>query len=67
MPARDLTRNGLHVGDELVVYAADRGDQVNERLHALFPDRHLYRFFQGKLQTAIDSTGHLIPKPPDTY
>jgi hypothetical protein len=67
MPARDLVRNGLVVGDESVTYAVDRGDDVTERLRALFPDRRLYRFFQGKLQSAIDGDGHLIPKPPDTY
>jgi hypothetical protein len=67
MPARDLIRNGLTIGDESVTYAADRGDEFNERLRALFPNRHLYRFFQGKLQSATDPEGHLIPKPPDTF
>ncbi|HEY3254822.1 MAG TPA: hypothetical protein VGJ91_12770 [Polyangiaceae bacterium] len=67
MPARDLVRNGLVIGDESVTYAADRGDEFNERLRALFPGRQLYRYFQGKLQRATDPSGRLIPKPPDTF
>ena len=44
----DLTRNGLKVGAEPVVYALDPSLR-DPRLRALFPDRRFYLYRGGQL------------------
>jgi hypothetical protein len=46
----DLIRNGLHIGDQKVIYALDLGAQ-NALLRSQFPGRHLYRYANGRLET----------------
>lgn len=63
MPARDLDRNGLVVGDEPVTYAVEKGDEVTRLLVQDFPGRQFYRYYGGALHEALDAQGRLIPNP----
>lgn len=56
MPARDLPRNGLKIGDESVTYALDRG-AANRDVMALFPDRQYYLYQEGALTRLAPATG----------
>jgi hypothetical protein len=49
MPDFDLSRNGLKVGAEPVVYAIDP-TLKDARLRAMFPDRRFYVYRQGRLE-----------------
>jgi hypothetical protein len=46
--AEDLVRNGLHIGEQEVIYAHDLGEQ-NARLQSLYPGRSVYRYSNGRL------------------
>jgi len=48
MPPRDLVRNGLHVGEQKVIYALDLGAR-NAKLRAQFPGRSVYVYSNGRL------------------
>jgi hypothetical protein len=48
MSARDLLRNGLHVGDQPVIYARNLGTN-NLLIKNLFPERSFYLYSDGKL------------------
>jgi hypothetical protein len=67
LPARDMLRNGLEVGDEDVTYALDRGDATTRRLMARFPGRRFYRYYHGQLEDALAPDGQLRPKPADAF
>lgn len=49
MKPDDLVRNGLHVGDDKIIYARDLGAR-NEALASQFPRRSMYRYSQGRLE-----------------
>ena len=49
MNPRDLLRNGLHIGDDKVIYARDLGAR-NEALALQFPGRSMYRYSKGRLE-----------------
>ena len=49
MKPHDLVRNGLHVGDDKIIYARDLGAR-NEALASQFPGRSAYRYSKGRLE-----------------
>ncbi|HEX5931210.1 MAG TPA: hypothetical protein VFY74_05605 [Methyloceanibacter sp.] len=53
MPPGDLIRNGLHIGEQKVLYARNRGAR-NQELLAHFPGREVYFYSNGRLQAATD-------------
>jgi hypothetical protein len=56
MPPQDLVRNGLRIDDQPVLYAHDLGAQ-NKLIKALFPERTLYLYADGKLTPLSDDGG----------
>ena len=47
----DLVRNGLHVGEQKIIYARDLGAR-NARLRSQFPGRSVYVYSNGRLEVA---------------
>jgi hypothetical protein len=47
----DLVRNGLHVGEQKIIYALDMGPR-NARLRSQFPGRSVYVYSNGRLDAA---------------
>lgn len=52
MDPHDLVRNGLHIGQQNIIYALDLGVKKNERLQSQFPGRSLYIYSNGQLEIA---------------
>jgi hypothetical protein len=51
MRAEALVRNGLHVGEQKIIYALDLGAR-NARLRSQFPGRSVYVYSNGRLEAA---------------
>ena len=53
MPPQDLMRNGLHIGEQKIIYALDLKVR-NINLTSQFPGRSVYVYSHGRLQQRID-------------
>ena len=56
MGPRDLVRNGLHIGEQKIIYALDLGVR-NETLASQFPGQRLYVYSKGRLEIAHRPVG----------